>query len=129
MAMIKQELNSSGLPSLKPYLSYLLENGAAKHEKVMCGKSERWVITIGDKRYQYKGGHNINKNLNNKIVPLYISMSSKPSKQNTNTIKTDAATKIQKLYKANKQTLNQEHAIQVIFNISHTAHIHAMFSM
>ena len=44
-------------------------------------------------------------------------MSSKPSKQNTNTIKTDAATKIQKLYKANKQTLNQEHAIQVIFNI------------
>ena len=44
-------------------------------------------------------------------------MSSKPSKQNTNTIKTDAATKIQKLYKANKQTLNQEHVIQVIFNI------------
>ena len=49
--------------------------------------------------------------LKNKIVPLYISMSSKPSKQNTNTIKTDAATKIQKLYKANKQTLNKEHAI------------------
>ena len=44
-------------------------------------------------------------------------MSSKPSKQNTYTIKTDAATKIQKLYNANKQTLNQEHAIQVIFNI------------
>ena len=44
-------------------------------------------------------------------------MSDKPSKQNTNTIKTDAATKIQKLYKANKQTLNQEHAIQVVFSI------------
>ena len=44
-------------------------------------------------------------------------MSSKSLNQNPNTIKTDAATKIQKLYKANKQTLNQEHAIQVIFNI------------
>ena len=44
-------------------------------------------------------------------------MSSKPSKQNTNTIKTDAATKIQKLYKANKQTLNKEHTIEVIYNI------------
>ena len=74
---------------------------------------------LGGKKYQYKGGDNINKNLKNKIAALYIyiSMSSKPSKQNTNTIKDDAATKIQKLYKANKQTLNQEHAIQVIFNI------------
>ena len=102
------------MPSMKPYSDYLLENGAAKHVTVRWGQSYRKVIFIGGKRYQYKGGDNINKNLKKEIVALYISMSSKPSKQNTNTIKTDAATKIQKLYKANKQTLNQEHAIQVI---------------
>ena len=34
-----------------------------------------------------------------------------------NNVKNDAATKIQKLYKDNKQKLNEEHAIQVIFNI------------
>ena len=117
MAMIKQEFDSSGIPSLKPYLRYLLENGAAKHVTIRWGQSYRKVIFIGGKRYQYKVGHNINKNLKNKIVSLYISMSPKPSNQNKNTIKDDAATKIQKLYNANKQTLNQEHAIQVIFNI------------
>lgn len=73
------------IPSMKQCLDYLLENGAAKHEKVKWGKSEHWVIIIGGKKYQYKGGNNINKNLKKKIVPLYISMSSKPSKQNTNT--------------------------------------------
>ena len=57
------------IPSVKPYLDYLLENGAANHEKVKWGKSERWVIVIGGKKYQYKGGDNINKNLKIKIVP------------------------------------------------------------
>ena len=108
MAMIKQEFNSSGLPSAKPYLYYLLEKEAAKHVTIRWGQSYRKVIFIGGKRYQYKGGDNINRNLKNKIVPLYISMSSKPSKQNTNTIKDDAATKIQKLYKVNlKQALTE----------------------
>ena len=60
---------------MKPYLDYLLENGAAKHEKVKWGKSYRKIIFIGGKRYQYKGGDNFNKNLNNKFVSLYISMS------------------------------------------------------
>ena len=109
--------SNMAMPGMKPYLDYLLENGAAKHVTVRWGQSYRKVIIIGGKQYQYKGGDNINRNLENTIVPLYISMSSKPSKQNTNTIKDDAATKIQKLYKANKQTLNKEHAIQVIFNI------------
>ena len=94
MATIKQEFDSSGLPSVKPYLDYLLENGAAKHVTIRWGQSCRKVIFIGGKRYQYKGGRDINKNLKNKIVSLYISMSSKPSKQNTHTIETDASTKI-----------------------------------
>ena len=79
MAMIKQEFNSSGLPSLKPYLDYLLENGAAKHVTVRWGQGYRKVIFIEGKKYQYKGGHDINKNLKNKITALYISMSSKSS--------------------------------------------------
>ena len=108
------------MPSMKPYLDYLLRNGAATHVTVRWGQSYRKGIFIGGKRYQYKGGDNIHKNLKKEIVALYISMSSKPSKQNTNTTKTDAATKIQKLYKANKQTLNKEHAIQVVFNIRFT---------
>ena len=90
MATIKQEFDSSGIPSMKPYLDYLLENGAAKPVTIRWGQSYRKVIFIGGKRYQYKGGHNINKNLKIKIASLYISMSSKPSKQNTNTIKDDA---------------------------------------
>ena len=81
MATIKQEFDSSGIPSMKPYLDYLLEKRAAKHVTIRWGQSYRKVIFIGGKRYQYKGGHDINKNLKNKIVPLYISMS-KSSKQN-----------------------------------------------
>ena len=72
MATIKQEFDSSGIPSMKPYLDYLLENGAAKHVTIRWGQSYRKVIVIGGKRYQYKGGDNINRNLKNKIVPLYI---------------------------------------------------------
>ena len=72
MAMIKQEFNSSGILSMKPYLDYLLENGATHHEKVKWGKSYRKVVIIGGKRYHYKGGDNINRNLKHKIVPLYI---------------------------------------------------------
>ena len=83
--MIKQERNSSGLPSMKPYLDYLLEKGATKHVTVRWGQSYRKVIFIEGKKYQYKGGHDINKNLKNKSAALYISMSSKPSKQNTTT--------------------------------------------
>ena len=83
MAMIKQTFDASGLPSMKPYLDYLLENRAAEHVKVRWGKGYRWVIKIGGKNYQYKGGDEINKNLKKKIVSLYISMS-QSSNQNTN---------------------------------------------
>ena len=58
---LPQEFDASGIPSLRPYLSYLLENGAAEYVKVKWGKSERYVIMIGGEKYQYKGGHNINK--------------------------------------------------------------------
>ena len=47
MATIKQEFDSSGIPSMKPYLDYLLDNGAATHETVKWGSSERWVIIMG----------------------------------------------------------------------------------
>ena len=71
MATIKQEFDSSGIPSMKPYLDYLLENGAAKHVTVRWGQSYRKVIFIEGNEYQYKGGHDINNNLKNKVVPLY----------------------------------------------------------
>ena len=73
------------MPSMKPYLDYLLENEAAEHVKVRWGKGYRWVVIIGGKKYLYKGGHDINKNLKKKIVQLYISMSSKVQNKNTKT--------------------------------------------
>ena len=62
-AIKPQEFDASGIRSLRPYLNYLLENGAAEQVKVKWGKSERDVIMIDGKTYQYKGGHEINKNL------------------------------------------------------------------
>ena len=73
--MIHQEYTKYGAPSMRPYLQYLLDNETAKHVKVKWGKSERWVILIGGKKYQYKGGHDITNNLKNVITSLYISMS------------------------------------------------------
>ena len=121
------------MPSMKPYLDYRLENGAAKHIIVRWGQGYRKVIISVGKKSQYKGGDNINKSLKIKTAPLYRSMSPKPSKQITKTIKTDAAAKIHKLYKANKQTLKQEHAIQVTFSIifsnetKHRTYAHDVF--
>ena len=77
MTMIQQEFTADGLPSMKPYLDYLVYNGAAKHEQVKWGSSERWAIIIGGNKYQYKGGHDSNKSLTNKMVSLYISMPDK----------------------------------------------------
>ena len=68
-------------PSLKPYLNYLLDNGAAEQVNVKWGKGHRNVIIIGGKKYQYKGGDEFNKNLKKKITSLYISMSEKSSKK------------------------------------------------
>ena len=76
MTLLQQEFTKDGAISMRPYLQYLLDNGAAEHLKVKWGKGERYVILIGGKKYQYKGGHNINKNLKNNITSLYISMSS-----------------------------------------------------
>jgi hypothetical protein len=72
MTMIQQQFRADGMPSMKPYLDYLLERGAVEQVKVKWGKSYRNVIIIGGKIYQYKGGDEINKNLRNKIIPLYI---------------------------------------------------------
>ena len=74
-----QEFDASGISSVRPYFHYLLENGAAEHVKVKWGKSERYVIIIGNKKYQFKGGHDTNKNLGKKIIALYISVSDKGS--------------------------------------------------
>ena len=63
MTTLPQEFDDSGIPSLRPYLNSLLENGLAEHVKVKWGKSERYVIIIEGKTYQYSGGHNINKHL------------------------------------------------------------------
>jgi len=71
-----QEFDASGIPSLRPYLNSLIENGLAEHVKVKWGKSERDVIIIEGKKYQYKGGDDI-KNLGKKIVAIYISVSNK----------------------------------------------------
>ena len=70
-----QEFDASGIPSLRPYLNYLLENGAAEQVKVKWGKSERDVIMIDGQKYQYSGGHNINKNLgknDSQYIYIYI---------------------------------------------------------
>ena len=61
--MIKQEFDSSGIPSLNPYLNDLLDNGAAKHVKVKWSKSERYVIIIDGKKYQYKGEDAVDQKL------------------------------------------------------------------
>ena len=84
--MLQQEFTKYGLPSLKPYLKYLLDNGAAEQVNVKWGKGHRNVIIIGGKKYQYKGGDEFNKNLKKKITSLYISMSNKSSNKNTKSI-------------------------------------------
>ena len=71
MTSLPQELDDSGNPSLLSRLNYLLENGAAEHVKVKWGKSERYVIMIKGKKYQYKGGNN-NKTLKIKIQDIDI---------------------------------------------------------
>ena len=50
--------------------------------QVKWGRSERYVIIIEGKKFLYKGGHDINKNLGKKIVALSISMSDKGSNKN-----------------------------------------------
>ena len=46
-----QEFDASGIPSVRPSINYLLENGAAEHVKVKWGKGERYVIMIEGKKY------------------------------------------------------------------------------
>ena len=87
MTSLPQEFDASGIPSLRPYLNYLLENGAANPVTVKWGKSERYDIITEGKRYQYKGGHDINKHIGKKVIALYISMSDKSSNKKINTIK------------------------------------------
>ena len=73
--MLKQEFTKDGLPSLRPYLNYLIDNKAAEYKLINWGKGQRWAVIIHGKKYQYKGGHEFNKSLKNKIVSLYIGMS------------------------------------------------------
>ena len=48
-AMLQQEFDAWGLPSLRPYLNYLIDNGVAEHKLVKWGKGQRWVVIIGGK--------------------------------------------------------------------------------
>ncbi len=75
--MPQQEFTKDGLPSMRPYLKYLLDRGYADQVNVKWGKGNRDVIIIGGKKYPYKGGDEFNKNLKKKITSLYISMSEK----------------------------------------------------
>ena len=68
--MIQQEFRADGLPSLRPYLQYILGNGAAERVQVKWGNGYRWAIKTGGKKYLYKGGDEFNKNLKKKIVSL-----------------------------------------------------------
>ena len=70
MTSLPQELDASGIPSLRPYLNSSFENWLVEHVK--WGKTERYVIIIDGKRLQYKVGHDINKNLGKKIIAVYI---------------------------------------------------------
>ena len=49
MTSLPKEFDASGIPSLRPYLNSLLENGLAEHVKVTWGKSELYVIIIDGK--------------------------------------------------------------------------------
>ena len=53
MTSIPQEFDASRIPSLRPYLNSLLENGLAEHVNVKWGKGERYVIV---KSTHGKGG-------------------------------------------------------------------------
>ena len=56
MTNLPHEFDASGIPSLRPDLNYLLENGAAQHVKFKRGKSERYVIIIDGKNINIRVG-------------------------------------------------------------------------
>ena len=75
MTMIQQEFRADGLPSLKPYLNYLIDHGAAEQVNVKWGKGHRNVIVImssllGVNTCQYTGGNEFNNRLNKTVVSL-----------------------------------------------------------
>ena len=73
-------------PTGEEILQYLLDAGEASQAKVQWGKSGyRNVVIFQGKKYLYKGTGKINKRLLKSILPLYISMSDKPSNKNTKT--------------------------------------------
>ena len=82
MTTLPQEIDASGIPSLRTYLNSVLENGLAEHVKVKWGKSERYITDIGGKKYPYKGGRDVNKNLGQKIIALYVGMTDESSNKN-----------------------------------------------
>ena len=54
--MLPQEFDASGIPSLRPYLNYSLEDGLAEHVKLNWGKSERYAIIIDNKNINIEVG-------------------------------------------------------------------------
>ena len=66
--MRQQEFTKDGLPSLEPYLNYLLNNGAAEQVNVKWGKGHRNVTIIGGKKYQYKGVMSVIRTWKRKIL-------------------------------------------------------------
>ena len=57
--MFQQEFGAWGLPSLRPHLKYLIDNGAAEHKLVKWGKGQRWVVIIGGKNTNIRVGMNL----------------------------------------------------------------------
>ena len=51
MTILPQEFDASRIPSLRPDLTSLSENGLAQHVKVTLGKSERYVVIIKGNKY------------------------------------------------------------------------------
>ena len=61
-------------------LDYLISQNLAEYKEIKWGSGFRNVVIIEGKKYQYKGGSNINNGLQKNINPLYIELM-KPLKE------------------------------------------------
>ena len=80
MTMLQQEFDAWGLPSLRPYLKYVIDNEVAEHNLVKWGKGQRWAVSIGIKTTNIREDMSL---INpSKIVSLYIGMSESSNQKN-----------------------------------------------
>ena len=77
MTNLPQEFDASGIPSLRPYLNTLLENGL--DEDVKWGKSERYVIIIEGRNINIRAGTTVINIMEIKVIAIYITMSNESS--------------------------------------------------